>query len=242
MALRNIVVIDEQKCNGCGQCIDACAEAAIKLIDGKAKLISDIYCDGLGACLGECPQGAITIEQRDAAEFDEKATEEHIQQTKKQTSQPQCTCPGTMTQTLRKNASADVGPLDVPSQLSQWPVQLNLVSPSASYFKEADLLLVADCVPFAMGDFHAKILKGNPIAVGCPKLDDSQHYIDKLAEIITQSNLNTLTVVHMMVPCCSGLTHIAKMAIEKSGQKMTFQDMTVSLEGRILQTETLNPA
>lgn len=242
MTMRNIVKIDEEKCNGCGDCIDACAEGAIKIIDGKAKLISEIYCDGLGSCLGECPQDAITIEERQAEDFDEDATEKHLEQTKKQ-DMPQesgCSCPGMMTQTLRENSSSACSEVvGVESQLNQWPVQLSLVSPVAPYFQGADLLLVADCVPFAMGDFHSKLLKGNPIAVGCPKLDDSQYYIDKLSEIIGGNNLSSLAVVHMIVPCCSGLTYIAREAIAKSGVGLDFQDITVSLQGEILQTENV---
>lgn len=234
MTVRNIVRIDEEKCNGCGQCVNACAEGAIEIIDGKAKLVSEIYCDGLGACLGECPEGAITIEQREAAEFDEEATKAHLAQAKNAPAQSNFVCPGMKTALLRdrsENAQSQGG--EVPSQLGQWPVQLKLVSPNAPYFANADLLLVADCVPFAMGDFHNRFLKGRSIAVGCPKLDNSEFYIDKLARILKVNRLNSLTVIHMEVPCCSGLTHIAHEAVAASGANISFEDITVDLRGNV---------
>jgi len=179
MAVRNIVRIDEEKCNGCGQCVNACAEGAIEIVDGKARLISEIYCDGLGACLVECPEGAITIEQREAAEFDEDATQKHLAQAQKAPAQSDFLCLGMMAAKLRDSSeTAESQGVEVPSQLGQWPVQLKLVSPNAPYFTNADLLLVADCVPFAMGDFHNRFLAGHNIAIGCPKLDDSEFYIE----------------------------------------------------------------
>lgn len=242
MAMRNIVKIDEDKCNGCGECVPACAEGAIEIIDGKAKLISEIYCDGLGACLGHCPQDAITMEQRDAEEFDEKATEKHLEEKKK--SEPKTSgfvCPGSMARKLRETSAVDESERgDVYSQLAQWPVQLKLVSPQAPYFANAELLLVADCVPFAMGDFHSKILKGRSIAVGCPKLDDTEFYIEKLTEILKVNNLKSLTVVHMEVPCCSVLRHIAQKAIAGSGVNLSsFEDVTIDLKGNISNTEII---
>jgi len=242
MVMRNIVKIDEEKCNGCGDCVSACAEGAIEVIDGKAKLVSEIYCDGLGACLGHCPQDAITVEQRQADEFDEKATKAYLAK-KESPSPPQSgfVCPGTMAQNLRNKAKpADDSAVPAPSQLGQWPVQLKLVSPQAPYFANSDLILVADCVPFAMGDFHDRFLKNRSIAIGCPKLDDSQLYIDKMAEIIKMNKLNSLTVIHMEVPCCSGLTHIAKEAIAGSGAKLSFEDVTIDLRGNVAKTETIN--
>jgi len=241
MVMRNIVKIDEEKCNGCGQCVDACAEGAIEIIDGKAKLVSEIYCDGLGACIGHCPEDAITIEQREADNFDEQATEVHLAEKKSPKQQSDFVCPGTMAKKLRDKAEpSESGSVPVSSQLSHWPVQLKLVSPRAPYFANADLLLVADCVPFAMGDFHDKFLKNHSIAIGCPKLDDSQFYIDKLVEIIKLNELNSLTVIHMEVPCCSGLTHIAKEAIAGSGAKMSFEDITIDLRGNVTKTETID--
>jgi len=241
MAMRNIVKIDEEKCNGCGLCVNACVEGAIKLINGKARLISDIYCDGLGACIGHCPQDAITIEKRDAKEFDEQATQAHLSREQIAKKQADFVCPSMAMQDLTaKGAKTTAAESDMPSELKQWPVQLMLVSPHAPYFKNADLLLVADCVPFAMGDFHNKFLKDKNIAIGCPKLDDSKFYVEKLSDILINNNLNTLAVIHMMVPCCSGLTYIAREAIKLSGSSMKFEDVTVDLHGEIIKSETVN--
>jgi len=240
MAIRNIVKIDEEKCNGCGDCVSACAEGAIRIIDGKAKLVSEIYCDGLGACLGHCPMDAITIEKRESAQFDEKATEEHLKKQKQSEEKPGgFVCPGSMARSMKKTAPAEGTEADVPSQLARWPVQLNLVSPAAPYFKGADLLIVADCVPFAMGDFHNKLLRQKPIVIGCPKFDDVDFYIQKLSDIITQGGVASLTVVHMIVPCCSGLVYIAKQAIKQSGVDLVLEDITISLEGEITNPQKL---
>jgi len=240
MVLRNIVKIDEEKCDGCGLCVNACAEGAIKIIDGKAKLVSETYCDGLGACIGHCPQDAITVEKREAAQFDEEATRKHLAKEKNTKTQTDFVCPGMMTKELReKGKPVQSGPVDVPSQLSHWPVQLKLVSPHAPYFAGADLLLVADCVPFAMGDFHSKFLKEHSIVVGCPKLDNAEFYIEKLAAILKANKLSSLMVIHMEVPCCFGLTHIAREAIARSGGKMAFEDVTIDLHGNVSKTETI---
>lgn len=240
MALRNIIKIDEEKCNGCGKCVAACAEGAIKLINGKAKLISETYCDGLGACIGHCPMDAITIEQREAEEFDEEATKEHLAEQKEISEKINFICPGMMAKSFSPSVAADNAPAgDVSSQLGQWPVQLKLVSPNAPYFSGADLLLAADCVPFAMGDFHSKLLKDHSIAVGCPKLDDNKFYVDKLSEIIKTNGLNSLTVAHMEVPCCSGLTNIARAAIIQSGLQMSFEDVTITIRGEIIRRQMI---
>jgi NAD-dependent dihydropyrimidine dehydrogenase PreA subunit len=240
MVLRNIVKIDEEKCDGCGQCIDACAEGAIELIDGKAKLVSEVYCDGLGACIGQCPQDAITIEKREAEEFDEKATKAHLAKEQKVRSQTDFVCPGSVAKRLREESETDDSDAAaVLSQLTHWPIQLKLVPPNAPYFADADLLLVADCVPFAMGDFHNKFLKERSIVVGCPKLDNADFYIEKLARIVNSNKLNSLTVLHMEVPCCFGLTHIARKAIEAGGVRMPFEDITVALHGNVGKTEKI---
>jgi len=241
MALRNIIKIDEDKCNGCGQCAAACAEGAIKIVDGKAKLISEIYCDGLGACIGHCPEDAITIEQREAADFDEEATNKHLTEQKKVEKQRNFVCPGMAMKELKPKAAGieTTSATSGPSQLGQWPVQLKLVSPHAPYFANADLLLVADCVPFAMADFHSTFLKDHSIVVGCPKLDDSAFYSEKLAAILQANKLNSLTIIHMEVPCCSGLVHIARQAIAESKIDMSFEDVTIGLQGNVLQKETI---
>jgi Fe-S-cluster-containing hydrogenase component 2 len=243
MPRRNIVRIDETKCTGCGLCATACAEGAIQIIDGKARLVSESYCDGLGACLGHCPEGAITIEQREAAVFDEEAVKAHLGPKSPPHAEPLFVCPGMAAQQLTRDAApAQNDAAEVPSQLGQWPVQLKLVSPTAPYFADADLLLVADCVPFAMGDFHRRFLKGRSIAVGCPKLDDVRFYIDKVAQILQANRLRSLTVIHMEVPCCSGLTHVAREAIARSGKPLDFEDVTVSLRGSVIRTETIRMA
>jgi Pyruvate/2-oxoacid:ferredoxin oxidoreductase delta subunit len=239
MALRNIVVIDEDKCNGCGQCVTACAEGAIEIVDGKAKLISEVYCDGLGACLGHCPEDAITVEQREAAEFDHKATEAHLAR-QQEKGQAAFQCPGIAARQMQPENAAAQGPTaGAASQLGHWPVQLTLLPPNAPCFADSDLSLIADCVPFAMADFHTRVLAGHSVAVGCPKLDDSEQYIEKVAAILKANKLRSLTVVHMEVPCCFGLTHIARQAITRSGVKMAFKDITVDLKGKVIKTETI---
>jgi len=238
MAKRDIVKIDEDKCNGCGLCVTACAEGAIKIINGKAKLVSDSYCDGLGACLGHCPEDAITVEPREADEFDEEATLAHLAREKK--AAPPMVCPGLAAHQFDdKSATAEEATGLVSSQLGNWPVQLKLVARTAPYFADADLLLVADCVPVAMGDFHQRFLKGRAVAMGCPKLDDAQFYIEKLADILKANTVRSLTVVHMEVPCCSGLTHVAREAIVASSREMPFEDVTVSLRGDVLRSEVV---
>ena len=251
MLMRKIIKIDEEKCNGCGQCISACAEGAIAMVNGKAKLVSETYCDGLGACLGTCPQDAITIESRAAEPFCEEAVTKHLQKTAKVQHSPAASvghaahaasahggfvCPGTMNKKLREQdaSGADAPSAAIDSQLTHWPVQLKLISPNAPYLKNADLLLAGDCVPFAMGDFHSKLLKGRCVLVGCPKLDDAQFYIEKVAQILKANTPKSLTVVHMEVPCCFGLKNIATAAIQLSGVDIVINDVTISLEGRIL--------
>jgi NAD-dependent dihydropyrimidine dehydrogenase PreA subunit len=240
MALRNIIVIDEEKCNGCGLCAGACAEGAIKIIHGKAKLVSETYCDGLGACIGHCPENAITIKQREAKPFDEEATKEYLQQMKQQQPAP-FICPGMVSAQLRNTAEkSDSATGDVSSQLTHWPVQLKLVSAHAPYFADVRLLLVADCVPFAVGDFHSRFLRGHSIVVGCPKLDDAHFYIEKLADILRANKLKSLSVVHMEVPCCHGLTRIAQEALAKAGLEMTFEDVTIGLNGGVSKVEQIS--
>ena len=241
MAVRNIVKIDEEKCNGCGQCVTACAEGALKIIDGKARLVSDVYCDGLGACLGHCPQDAITVEQREANPFDEEATKAYLAEQ----AQPPMVCPGLaahMFDDVKKDeepAESEGSPLPARSQLGHWPVQLKLVARTAPYFADADLLLVADCVPIAVADFHHRFLKGRAVAMGCPKLDDVQFYVEKLSDILRANTIRSLTVVHMEVPCCSGLTRVAKGAIAASGKDMSFADVTVGIRGDVVREEMI---
>ena len=241
MVLRNIVKIDEEKCAACGQCVEACAEGAIELVDGKAKLVSEVYCDGLGVCIGHCPQDAITVEKRESEVFDEEATKKHLAGQQETSPQAGFVCPGTMAKSLRETGQA-TGPSasKVRSQLAHWPIQLKLVPPNAPYFADADMLLVADCVPFAMGDFHNKFLKDRNIAIGCPKLDAPQFYVEKLAQILKTNRLRSLTVVHREVPCCFGLTEIAQRAIAAADVELAFEDVTVALDGSVAKTVTVN--
>ncbi len=240
MTVRNIIKINENKCNGCGQCVSACAEGAIQLVNGKAKLISETYCDGLGACIGHCPQDAITIEQREASEFDEQAVKDHLAASKPFENKIEFTCPGMMAKDFSTKQPGTGKSGDVSSQLGQWPVQLKLVPANAPYLKGADLLLTADCVPFAMGDFHQRFLKDRRIVIGCPKLDDTAEYLDKLEAILRTHQLNSLTVIHMEVPCCSGLTRLAQAAIEKAGINQRFEDVTIALDGTIKSRQTIH--
>lgn len=235
--MRQIIKIDEEKCNGCGLCVPACVEGALQIIDGKAKLISEIYCDGLGACLGECPQDAIIIEEREAAEFDEEATKIHMEQSEPEpaVSEPLAGgCPGAALQQFERaevpEAVTSVG-VTPQSRLNQWPVQLTLVPPSAPFLQGADILLTADCVPFACAGFHGDLLKDQALLIACPKLDDAQAHLKKLTEILTQAKPKSLTVLRMEVPCCFGLVHIAKQAIAASGQDIPFEEVIVGVRG-----------
>jgi Pyruvate/2-oxoacid:ferredoxin oxidoreductase delta subunit len=259
MATRKIVQIDETKCDGCGLCVPSCAEGAIQVIDGKARLVSDVYCDGLGACLGQCPQDAIHIIEREANEFDEAAAHRHVSRLRGDrpatlptipvAAPPQAParhgggCPGSMLRQFTQAAPrglASFGPEQAgddegePTALGQWPVQLHLVPPNAPFLRDGDLLLVADCVPFAMPDFHKRLLRGRPIVIGCPKLDDNRAYLDKLASILAHGGIRSLTVVHMEVPCCTGLVRLAESALELTGSAVPLEEVTISIRGKVL--------
>ena len=236
--LRKIIKIDEEKCNGCGACVPACVEGALQIIDGKAKLISEQYCDGLGACLGECPQGAITIEDREAEEFNEEAVEHHLHSREPAhiTEELPCGCSSaTVTQFERRTSSeipaAEITEAPVESRLTHWPVQLTLVPPTAPFLQEADLLLTADCVPFAYPGFHQEFLQDHALTVACPKLDDFEGHLSKLTQILQHAGPRSLTVVHMEVPCCFGLVHMAKQAILASGKDIPFKEITIGVKG-----------
>ncbi len=245
--LRKIIRIDEEKCNGCGLCVPACAEGAIQIIDGKAKLVKEEYCDGLGACLGYCPQGAITIEEREAKEFSEEAVKAHLEALKTMNATPQeseeeipCSCPSLNFQSLPAVEEEVREVRKAVSQLSQWPVQLALVPPKAPYFQGAHLLVVADCVPFAQADFHQKFLKEKSLVIGCPKLDDIRFYVNKLVEIFRQSEIKKVTVIHMEVPCCFGLVQAVKVALSESGKNIPAEEVTVSIRGEVLEGKVLD--
>ncbi len=235
--LRKIVKIDEEKCNGCGICIPACAEGALKIIDGKARLVSEIYCDGLGACLGECPQGAISIEEREAPEFDEEATKQYLE--KKTEEELTCGCSSATIVQFEKGTPAAPGEtVEQRSLLRHWPVQLTLVPPAAPFLQEADVVLAAHCAPFAYAGFHNAFLGDHSLLIACPKLDDFQAHLNKLTEVLKQSSIKSLKVVHMEVPCCSGLLHLVKQALHQSGKDIPVSEVTISTEGKILTAAT----
>jgi ferredoxin len=287
---RKIIRIDEEKCNGCGLCIPNCQEGALQIIDGKARLISDLFCDGLGACIGHCPEGAIEIVEREAEPYDERKVMEfivpkgrntilahldHLRDHNEETFLNQAIqylkennidmspeknvnkhhgggCPGSREMDFRdegqkkSESSAPSAvrrpevqdPVSVPSELRQWPVQLHLLNPNAPYFRNADVVLTADCVPFAMGDYHSKYLKGKSIAIACPKLDSNKEsYIEKLTEMITGARINSLQVVMMEVPCCGGLLQMALTAREKAGRNVPVKQSIISLRGEVLEEE-----
>lgn len=243
--LRKIVKIDEEKCNGCGQCVPSCAEGAIQIIDGKARLVSDVYCDGLGACLGECPQDAISIEEREAQAFDEGAANRHVaqQRTAKESVAARAepvvhACPGTAARSLKPTGFVSIDDSanqteGTPTALVNWPVQLALAPLKAPYFDGASLLIAGDCVPFALADFHPKLLAGNTLLMGCPKLDNGDLYRRKLGQIFAQNDIRAVTVAYMEVPCCFGLVHLVRQAIQDSGKDIPLTITKISIQGEI---------
>lgn len=256
MAIRKVVHIDEEKCNGCGLCIPNCVEGALKIIDGKAKLVSDVYCDGLGACLGHCPQDAISIIEREADEFDEAEVHKYIASKKEEhlgskghVSHQGCPgsairqfnnggrhgCPGSAAKQFNGNDDSD--DVKVSSKLRQWPVQLALVPPNAPYLKGADLLITADCAPFAYGNYHNDFLKGRAVVVGCPKLDDVEYYVERLRDIIIENDLESITVLRMQVPCCGGISYAARTARDNSEINIPIKVVTIGIEGDIINKE-----
>lgn len=247
MAVRKIVQIDESLCDGCGLCIPNCAEGALQIVDGKAKLISDVYCDGLGSCLGHCPQGAIRIVEREADEFDEAAIEERLKE-ETTAEQPQAPknghqCPGTMVRSfMDEDFSRSPTPqIELRSELRTWPVQLHLLNPMASYLKGADFLLSADCVAFAHGDFHRKFIRGRVAAIACPKLDKTEPYIPKLEQIFRTADLKSLTILHMEVPCCGGLIGLVQEALRRAGgNSFSIHLIQIGIKGDVLNEQTFS--
>lgn len=275
MAQREIIKIDEEKCNGCGLCVPNCPEGALQIIDGKARLVSDLFCDGLGACIGNCPEGAISVEEREAEEYDERKVmgnvvkqgkntiKAHLQHLKdhgadkylKQAKQfledkgienpikeehniHGESCPGSriMEFSNEENKVNEEGKRS--SQLRQWPIQLHLVSPNAPYFIGKDVLLAADCTAFSIGDFHKDFLKDKTLTIACPKLDSNREvYVEKIRKMIDEAKINTLTVLVMEVPCCSGLLQIAKKALDSATRKIPIKIIVVGLKGEILKEE-----
>ena len=279
---RKIISIDEKKCSGCGQCIPDCPEGALQLIDGKARLVSDLFCDGLGTCIGTCPEGAINVIERDAELYDEKAVMEtivrqgspviqaHLEHfiTHKQMDlyneaieylkkhniaipahdspvdhskssytghSPFAVCPGSAERSITRNIRANHQPSEKPeSELRQWPIQLQLLNSAAPYFNNADLLISADCVPFAYSGFHSEFLRDHIVIIFCPKLDsDINGYITKLTEIFTLHIIKSIKVVHMEVPCCSGVRYIINQALDRSGKKIPVTEKTITIQGAV---------
>ena len=237
-AKRKIVKIDESKCTGCGLCVPSCAEGALQIVNGKAKLVSEVYCDGLGACLGECPEGAITIEEREANEFDQQAAEKHLQNIKEKPLP--CGCPGTAVRSFTPACEESQGNVKVLSRLTQWPIQLMLVPPTAPFLQGRDLVIAADCVSYAYGNFHEEFLKNKALVIACPKLDDTEFYLDKLTQMFKLSNINSVTVLHMEVPCCSGIVQLTKMALREAGKKIPAKDITIGIKGDIKEEKPIN--
>lgn len=236
MIKRKIVKIDEAKCTGCGLCIPNCREGALQIIDGKARLVKEIYCDGLGACLGHCPEGAIAIEERESAPFNEEAAKKHLEVLrKKEKEELPCGCPGTAVKSLKSRASKPEAKekKKTGSELMNWPIQLMLVPVEAPFFKDADLVISADCVPFSCPDFHKDFLRNKVLLVGCPKLDRATIYEEKLTEIFKANNIKSITAIHMEVPCCFGLIHIVNEALGASGKKIPLKEVTITIKGDI---------
>jgi len=232
---RTIIRIDQEKCNGCGLCVPACAEGALQIIDGKARLVSEKFCDGLGACIGKCPVGALTVETREAEEFDEEAAKAH----EKEVHASEHASSSAPTMILPNFAEKETAPLDLPrisSMLSQWPIQLLLVPPNAPFLKDADLVIAADCVGFAYPNFHLDFLKGRKLIVGCPKLDDIQFYRKKLETLFKESQPRSVTVVNMEILCCSGLYKIVKEALAQAGVNAPLKQEIINIKGNRIQT------
>ena len=253
MAKRKIIKIDRDKCNGCGLCTTACAEGALVLDEEKkAVLAKEIYCDGLGDCLDVCPVGALTIEERESDEYDSKAAYDHVLNTQgeeaaKKIHQPEpepeltplaCGCPGTMAKELKPKTCDDKPSVSsqgsVVSTLSQWPIQLHLISPLAPYFDKSDLLIAASCTAFSLGSFHQDLLKGKKLIIACTKLDKTEGYLEKIIELLKNNTIYSLTVARMTVPCCAGLINLVERAVKESGVSINIKEVIIDLEGNIV--------
>jgi NAD-dependent dihydropyrimidine dehydrogenase PreA subunit len=250
--MRKIIEIDDERCDGCGQCVPSCAEGAIQIIDGKARVIADNLCDGLGACMGDCPNGALKIIEREADEFDEEAVEKYLAEiTEKNTEKTEeplmaCGCSSQHIQTLSPSSTIKCNVDDVnitknqSSTLSNWPVQIRLIPPQAPFLKNADLLITADCAAVAYPNLHSNLLVGKIVMMGCPKFDDTEEYIEKFKAIFSTANIKSLTIVLMEVPCCSGLPGIVKKSLEAAKSNIPITEIILSARGEIL-SETTSP-
>jgi Fe-S-cluster-containing hydrogenase component 2 len=233
---RKIIQINEEKCNGCGVCIESCAEGALALVNGKAKLVKEQYCDGLAACLKECPQGALQIVEREAAEFNEDAVKKHLEQKKTSKRDAACFCPGSAVREIERQSVNNTGVSQQMTELSNWPVQLTLVPAGARFLSEADVFLIAQCVPFTYPNFHRDFLKDHAVITACPKLDDADAHLAKLTEIVVKSNLRSLSVVRMEVPCCGGLSYIARKALDAGRIDIPLKEIVVGVDGKIKES------
>jgi ferredoxin len=242
--MRKIIEIDEERCNGCGECVPGCAEGAIQIIDGKAKLVADKFCDGLGACLGDCPMDALQVIEREADEFDETAVEEHLKSMEKPEEAGEqtmaCGCPSTQIRSFESDkacpsASPSVGAGRGESALTHWPIQIRLIPPTAPFLKGADLLVLADCVGGAYAGLHKDLMVGRVVMMGCPKLDDAEAYIEKFTEVFDTAKPRSITIAMMEVPCCSGLSHIVKEALKASREDIPVEEVVFSIRGEPLQ-------
>lgn len=256
---RKIIKINEDLCNGCGECITSCSEGALAIIDGKARLVREDFCDGFGDCVGNCPLGALTIEERECADFDEIATKEYLfknfgedavnrmekalrrHSVSSETESKANTfvnnnffegCPGKQSIFLGKKTENDIG--FIPSQLQNWPVQIHLLPIKAPYYKNANLLLAADCSAFAYGNFHSEFMTNRITAIGCPKLDDLNFYLEKITNILLNNDIESITVVYMEVPCCRGIVRLAEEAVNRSGKNINIKKVLLSVKGNII--------
>ncbi len=245
--VRKIIRIDEELCDGCGQCVPGCAEAALEIVNGKATLMAEKYCDGLGACLGECPTGALTLVEREVDDFDEQAVEELLRRKKQEAvagNEKTSGCPAARLQTFTPVAPCDIAnqplftaPSGSGSALNHWPVQIRLVPPTAPFLKGADLLVAADCVPVAHADFQARFLAGRAVMIGCPKFDDPNGYVDKFTEVFQTADIKSITLAIMEVPCCSGMKAIVREALNRCGRDIPVRETVISTRGEILRQE-----
>lgn len=239
--IRKIISINEDKCNGCGICATACHEGAIEIINGKAKLIKDEYCDGLGDCLPGCPMDAIKIIEREADEYNEEAVKERMKEREEKSNESlPCGCPGTMAKKIVRKVIKKVKPEEkqilneeVISELSQWPVQLNLINPHSEFLSDADLLIAADCTAYSYANFHRDFIKGHITMIGCPKLDDIEYYKEKLTEILRYNNVKSIKVIRMTVPCCGGIVSAVKEAMLNSGVIVPYSEVIIDTDGNI---------
>jgi ferredoxin len=239
--LRKIIEIDEDLCDGCGNCVTGCAEGALQIIDGKAKVVSETFCDGLGACIGECPTGALKIVEREAPPFDEEAVKKHL--TKKEESTMPCGCPSAHIQIFDKPTACEAAnkpkhfeSAQEESALTHWPIQIKLIPASAPFLKGADLLVLADCTAVAFPSLHRDLMKGKVVMMGCPKFDNVQEYVDKFTDIFKTAGIKSVTVVVMEVPCCSGMPMIVKKGMEAANKKIPLKEVVLSLQGKILKS------